>query len=120
MADYIELRNIRAWGNHGVAADERQSKQPFDINLVLQIDLRTAQASNKLHDTVDYNLVYKQVVKVVSTTSFQLLESLAGEILSSIFSDKRVRAAQINIAKPGLLDGATAIVSLERANENNQ
>ena len=114
MADRIELHNIRAWGKHGCTPGERESAQPFDINLILEIDLSAAQASDNLADTVDYALIYGQVVKIVADTSFSLLEKLAGEILSAMFAHKRVQAAQINIAKPGLLDGATAIVTLER------
>jgi 7,8-dihydroneopterin aldolase/epimerase/oxygenase len=116
MADRIELRNVRAWGKHGCTPGERESAQPFDINLVLEIDLSASQKSDELSDTVDYALVYGQVVKIVSDTSFNLLERLASEILSAILAHKRVQAAQISIAKPGLLDGATAIVILERVN----
>ena len=116
MSGQIELRNIRAWGHHGCTPGERESKQPFDINLVLEIDLSKAQVSDQLADTVDYALIYSQVVKIVSSTSFNLLEKLASEILSAILAEKRIQSAQISIAKPGLLDGATAIVTLERVN----
>ncbi len=116
MADCIELRNIRAWGHHGCTPGERESKQPFDINVVLEIDLSKGADSDALADTVDYALVYGQVVKIVSNTSFNLLEKLASEILADILKDKRIKVAQISLAKPGLLDGATAIVTLERVN----
>ena len=116
MSDRIELRNIRAWGKHGCTPSERESAQPFDINLILEIDLSTAQVSDELADTVDYVVIYGQVIKLVANTSFNLLEKLASEILSAVLTHKLIKAAQINIAKPGLLDGATAIVTLERVN----
>ena len=116
MVERIELRNIRAWGYHGCTPGERESKQPFDINLMLELDLTAAAKSDQLEDTVDYAHVYGQVIKTVSSTSFNLLEKLASEILKNILVDKRLKAAQISIAKPGLLDGATAIVTLDRVN----
>jgi FolB domain-containing protein len=116
MSDRIELHNIRAWGKHGCTLGDRESAQPFDINLVLEMDLSDAQKSDELSDTVDYVLIYGEVVKTVANTSFNLLEKLASEILSAVLTHKRIKAAQINIAKPGLLDGATAIVTLERVN----
>ena len=116
MSDCIELHNIRAWGKHGCTAKERELSQPFDVNIILDIDLTASQASDKLSDTIDYALIYEQVVKIIASTSYNLLEKLAGEILSAIFVHKSIRAAQISIAKPGLLDGATAVVTLKRVN----
>jgi 7,8-dihydroneopterin aldolase/epimerase/oxygenase len=118
MSDRIELRNIRAWGNHGCTPGERESAQPFDISLVLEVDLSTAQSSDSLSDTVDYAVIYGEVIKIVSATSFNLLEKLAGEILDTVLAHKRVESARISVAKPGLLDGATAIVTIERVNAN--
>jgi dihydroneopterin aldolase len=116
MTDRIELHNIRAWGKHGCTPSERESEQPLDINLVLEIDLSSAQVSDALSDTVDYAVIYGQVLQIVGNTSFSLLEKLAAEILSAIFAHTLVKAAQISIAKPGVFDGATPIVTIDRVN----
>jgi FolB domain-containing protein len=116
MTDRIELRNIRAFGHHGCTPGERESEQPFDINLVLEMDLSVAAASDSLSDSVDYAVIYADVVKIVSSTSFNLLEKLAAKILDNILTHKLVQSARISIGKPGLLDGSTAIVTIERVN----
>ncbi len=116
MADFIELRNIRAWGKHGCTPGERESAQPLDVNLVIELDLKKAGQTDNLADAPDYAMLYGLVTKIVSTTSYNLLERLAAEILQSIFTDKRIKLARLSIAKPGLFDGATPVVTLERVN----
>jgi len=116
MTDHIELRNIRAFGHHGCTPEERASEQPFDINLVLELDLSASANSDSLTDTVDYAVIYAEIIKIVSNTSFNLLEKLAGEILNSVLAHKVVQSARVSIGKPGLLDGSTAIVTIERVN----
>ena len=55
-------------------------------------------------------------MRIVSTTSYALLERLAGDLLDAVFDDARVLRAQVTVSKPAILDGATPSVTLERAN----
>jgi dihydroneopterin aldolase len=111
----IELRGIRAWGRHGANAGEQDVPQPLDIDLVLEADLRAARASDELADTVDYAALHADVVRIVRTQRYRLLERLADAILVAVMRDERVAAARVSIAKPRLLDGATPVVSASRA-----
>jgi 7,8-dihydroneopterin aldolase/epimerase/oxygenase len=114
--DRIVLRGIRAHGRHGARPGERDNAQPFDVDVTAEIDLRPAQASDELADTVDYAELHSRLVGVVASTSYALLERLAGDLLAAVFADCRVVRAEISIAKPGILDGATPSVTLRRAN----
>lgn len=111
----IELRGIRAWGRHGANAGEQDVPQPLDIDVVLDADLRAARASDDLTDTVDYAALHADVVRIVRTGRYRLLERLADAILDAVMRDERVAAARVSIAKPRLLDGATPVVSASRA-----
>jgi dihydroneopterin aldolase len=115
--DRIVLHDIVVHGRHGVHAHERETAQPFRVDLVLQLDLARAAASDDLDDTIDYAAVHARIVEIVQTHSYALLERLAGVILDAVASDERVRVADISIAKPGLLDGATPSVRLVRQRE---
>ena len=112
--DLIMLRGMRVMGRHGANPGERDVEQPFDIDIDLFADLERARRSDDLRDTVNYDSLHKRVVEVVRTTSFELLERLAGEILETIFAEPPVVRAAVTIAKPQLLDGATPSVRLER------
>ena len=110
----IALRNVRACGRHGADPGERDREQPFDIDVVVELDASAAEVSDELSDTLDYAALHRRLLTVVSGTSFALLERLGGALLDSVFEDERVRFAQLTIAKPGILAGATPSVTIER------
>jgi dihydroneopterin aldolase len=110
----IALRKLRAFGRHGADPGERERDQPFDIDLLVELDTSAAERSDALSDTLDYAVLHRRLVTVVASTSFALLERLARELLDAVFEDERVRFAQLTIAKPEILAGATPSVTLER------
>ena len=110
----ITLRNVRTMGRHGADPGERDREQPFDIDLVLELDASAAELSDELSDTLDYAALHRRLVTVVAGTSFALLERLARALLDAVFEDERVRFAELTIAKPGILAGATPSVTVER------
>ncbi len=114
--DVIALRGVRAFGRHGADPGEQDREQPFDIDLVVEFDLRQAESSDNLGDTLDYAKLHQRIVDIVQSTSFMLLERLAGEIMQAVFADARVARAEVEIAKPALLAGATPSVRLRREN----
>ncbi len=114
--DRITLRGVRAYGRHGANPGEREREQPFDIEIALEIDLRAAQRSDELGDTIDYDALRRALVEIVESTSFFLLEALAGALATAVFADARVRRIELSVAKPGLLEGATPSVTLRRKN----
>lgn len=114
--DLIELRGIRVKGKHGANPGERDRKQPFDIDIKLELDLSAGERSDDLEQTVNYDALHKAVVKIVSEESFVLLERLAGAIVDRMFRDGRIAAAEVRVAKPRLLDGATPSVTVRREN----
>jgi len=105
-------------GRHGANPGEREREQPFRIDVMLEADLTRAQRSDDLADTIDYGLLHDRLRAIVETTSFSPLERLADELLSVVLADARVASAEITVAKPALLDGATPSVTLRRANPN--
>ena len=114
--DVITLRGMRVMGRHGANPGERDADQPFDVEIELHADLSAAEHSDDLRDTIDYDALHKRVAQIVRSTSFALLERLAGEILVAIFEDTRVERAIVTIGKPQLLDAATPSVRLQRDN----
>jgi FolB domain-containing protein len=114
--DRITLRGVRAYGCHGWEAGERDRPQPFAIDLDAEIDLRAAQLSDDLCDTLDYAGLHRRIVAIVASASYALLERLASDILEAVFEDHRVARAVVTIAKPEILNGATPSVTFDRAN----
>ena len=61
--DRIVLHDIIVQGRHGAYAQEREQPQTLRIDLVLQLDLSRAAASDDLADTLDYADVYRRIVR---------------------------------------------------------
>lgn len=114
--DVIALRGLRVNGRHGANPGERDVEQPFDVELAIEIDLNAAAVSDDLGDTLNYAELRDRIASIVQSTSFALLERLAAEILREVFRDPRIARAEVEIAKPRLLDGATPSVRLRREN----
>jgi dihydroneopterin aldolase len=114
--DVITLTGVRAYGRHGANPGERDAEQPFDLDIRVEMDLTDAAISDNLGDTLNYAQLHERAVAIVESTSFALLERLAAEILNAVFRDARVVRAEVSIAKPELLDGATPSVRLRREN----
>ena len=112
MIDTIAVRGIRAYGKHGANPGERDYLQPFDIEIELGVDLRSARASDVLSETIDYAALRDTIVAMVRDHSYQLLERLGDEILHAVMADVRIATAAITIGKPSLLAGATPSVRL--------
>jgi len=112
--DRIRLDGIRAYGKHGADPGERERPQPFDIAVSAELDLRDAAASDDLGCTMDYAALQARIVRIVESTSYSLLERLAADLLAAVFEDRRVKRAEVTVAKPGILDGATPSVTLRR------
>lgn len=114
--DTITLRDVRAYGRHGAHPGERDHEQPFDISVTFEADLRAAQRSDELVDTIDYGNIHRMFIEIVERRSYALLERLAGDLLDALFADARIARAKITLAKPKILAGATPAVTLMREN----
>ncbi|HEU4947786.1 MAG TPA: dihydroneopterin aldolase [Kribbella sp.] len=98
--DVIEIRGIRGFGRHGVFDHERSDGQEFTVDVRLELDTRTAAASDRLADTVDYGKVAEQVHAAIESEPVDLIETLAQRIAEICLADRRVGAAAVTIHKP--------------------
>lgn len=100
VSDRITLRGMRFMGRHGVSPEERAEPQPFEVDLVLRLDLSRAAASDDLADTVDYAAAFTIARRIVEGRSFQLLEALAGAIADAVLAALRVEEVEVRVRKP--------------------
>jgi dihydroneopterin aldolase/2-amino-4-hydroxy-6-hydroxymethyldihydropteridine diphosphokinase len=114
--DRIVLSGLRVVGRHGANPGEREREQPFELNVVLHLDLHAAQASDDLRQTISYAEVRRRLIEIVGSTSFALLERLASEIVNEIFSDPRISRVEVTIAKPEAFPEGVPSVTLDRTN----
>src|SRR5689334_923740 len=98
--DVISLRGLRARGYHGVYDFERQQGQEFVVDVVLELDLTPAAASDEVTDTVHYGELADALVAIVTGPPVNLIETLAARLLDRCLLDGRVAAATVTVHKP--------------------
>jgi dihydroneopterin aldolase len=100
MSDRITLRGMQFMGRHGVSPEERAAAQPFEVDLVLRLDLSTPARTDALADTVDYATLFDLARGIVEGRSFHLLEALAGAIGEAVLAAHPVEDVEVRVRKP--------------------
>lgn len=100
MTDEIALTGIRAVGFHGVYEHERREGQEFVADVVLDLSLRAAAASDDVADTVHYGELAEQVAAVLAGEPADLLETVAQRIADAALAYPIVDAVAVTVHKP--------------------
>jgi len=112
----IKLEGLSVFGHHGARPYEKEAGQRLEVDLELvPVDDR-AEASDRLADAVDYDMLYRTVREVVEGQSFHLLEALAARVASTILERFAIRRVRVRIAKQNLgwTTGGRAIIEVVR------
>lgn len=118
--DRLSLLGMRFEARHGVHEWEKETPQPFEVDLVLHADLSDAAARDSLEATVDYGPLFDLVRRIVEGPSRDLIETLASAIARAALAatDPRlVGGVEVRVRKPKApIDGAfdTVEVALTR------
>lgn len=93
----IKLTGLRAWGHHGVLAEERRDGQEFVVDVELTLE-RVRVDDVAL--TVDYAALAAELVASVARDPVDLIETLADRLAGVCLVDPLVRFAQVTVHKP--------------------
>ena len=118
--DKIEVKNLKIVGRHGVFDFERFQDRTFELDLVLFLDLSKASKSDNLDDTIDYAEIIDVVIKEFTKKNYNLIEAVAGSIISRLFKEFNFHKVKVRIRKPHAPIDAefdSVQVELERENE---
>jgi dihydroneopterin aldolase len=100
VSDRIELRAMRFAGAHGALAAEAEGPQPFEVDVVLELDLAPAGTADDLARTVDYGEVFAAARRVVEGPHVALVETLAERIAAAVLAGHpAVQAVVVRVRK---------------------
>ena len=117
--DKIHISGISCLAHLGVTPAERENPQEILVNLVLCLDLETAANTDELDSTVDYVGIVGKVKTTLQEKRFSLLEFLAGQLCSSLLTDKRIESVQVTVRKfPEALRQEVNYVEVELTRSN--
>jgi dihydroneopterin aldolase len=100
MGGRIALTGLRAHGHHGCYEFERAEGQDFVVDVVLDLDLDRAAATDDVADTVHYGELADRLVAVLTGEPVNLIETLADRLLTVCLTDELVAAAEVTVHKP--------------------
>lgn len=115
----IQIKNLRLRTIVGIFDWERTQKQDVIINAEIEFDGSQAAQTDKIEDTVDYKAITKNIIELVESSQFFLVEKLCDEILGLIMADERVERATVEVDKPHALRFADS-VSITSSAERSQ
>ena len=101
MSDAIFVDGLVLHAYHGVMQHEARVGQTFRLDLVLDIDLAAASRSDKLRDTVSYDVVVKTASEAFCARRYRLVETAAGAVADAVLERcPQVRAVRVTVHKP--------------------
>jgi D-erythro-7,8-dihydroneopterin triphosphate epimerase len=115
MTDQIEIKDLLLRTVIGITESERRNHQDVLINIVLFVDTRSAGLSDDIEAAVNYRTITKQLIALVESSQYFLVEKLAAEIAAVCLADRRVERVRVSVEKPGALRFARSVgVTIER------
>ena len=82
MSYDINILGIKTSGKHGIYETEKSNDQKFLIDVKITID---NFQGDEIYDTINYENVVDDVIGIVKTESFNLIETLSKKITQEIY-----------------------------------
>lgn len=99
----IQIKNLRLRTIIGVNEWERKNKQDVIITISFIYDASDAIHNDDLGKAVNYKQLTKQIISVVESAQYKLLESLADRILDVIREHPGIQDPEVRVEKPHAL-----------------
>jgi len=101
MSDAIFFKGLALHAHHGVMQHEAKVGQTFHIDLAIELELGTASRTDKLKDTVSYDLVIKTVTEAFCGRRYRLVEAAAGAVADAVLARcPQVHGVRVTVHKP--------------------
>ena len=115
-SDRIKITDLHLRAIIGINPDERKNLQDVLINIVLYVDSRPAAESDDISDSANYRTITKEIIKLVESSRFYLIEKLASEIAAICLKSQQVETVSVNVQKPTALRFAKSVgITIERS-----
>jgi len=114
--DQIEITNLHLRAIIGINPEERENLQDVLINIVLNVNSRPAAQSDDISDSANYRTITKEIINLVESSQFYLIERMAAEIATICLNSDQVERVSVNVQKPTALRFAKSVgITIERS-----
>ena len=99
--DFIKVTNMKVFAYHGVLEEEKKNGQDFYLNAKVYVDMRKAGLTDKLEDTINYDMVCIYLAEVFAERQFDTIEAAAEYTLQEIIVNfPTIEAMELEVRKP--------------------
>ncbi len=109
QARRIFLRNFVAQISMGIHAHEKAARQRILINIDLYLDPALKIERDSIRETVDYDFLREEVLRVVESGHFHLQETFCERVLALCLDKPGVIAARVSSEKPDVYPDCDAV-----------
>ena len=117
--DIIYLNDLRIDTVIGIYDWERRTKQTVIFDIEMAADIRKAAESDNIDDTLSYKTVAKRLISYVSTSEFELIETLAEQVAGILLNEFKVPWCRLRLNKRGAVRGVRDVgIVIERGTKS--
>lgn len=115
----IQIKDLRLRAIIGFVDWEREQKQDVVISYSYKYDAAKAIQSDNIEKAADYKTLTKNIICIVETSKFNLLETLSNKIYEIIAENKDLFDINVTVEKPGALRFADNVLIKISSTETN-
>jgi len=114
MLKKILIENLTCNASVGVYENEKLNKQKIIINLEIVLVNNMKTHTDNINDVADYGNFRRLVLDIVNSKHFNLIETLANNLIKKIETFEKVKNIKLKITKPDIFEDCS--VSYEISN----
>ena len=116
--DKIFLTGLKVEATIGIFEWERQIRQSLCIDLEVETNAAMAATDDRIDDAVDYKSIAKYIQNFVSTSEYQLIETLSHNLANELMQTFNIKWLHLRLNKAGAIRGAEGVgISIERSTQ---
>ena len=93
----------------GVYEHEKKHPQRIVISIELELSNKVVPTNDRIDETLNYDLIYREIKKISSSQHFNLVETLTSRIFIYIKKLEKVSNLRINVSKPDIYDDCNKV-----------
>ncbi len=106
----ICIEGLRIETHIGVHDWEKKIKQALILDIKIPRDFKAlTETDDQLEKTLDYDALCQHVIELIESKSFNLIETVAHTVLTSIQKTFKLQAVSLRVAKPHAINQASNI-----------
>ena len=114
MFKKILIENLTCNASVGVYENEKLNKQKIIINLEIMLVNNIKTHTDNINDVADYGRFRRIVLDIINSKHFNLIETLADNLIKKIETFEKVKNIKLKITKPDIFKDCS--VSYEISN----